>query len=109
MSYNVIAIPKFRKELKKLAKKYSSIKNDFSQLIESLEQAPHQGTALGNSCYKIRMAIASKSMEKLGGSRVITYVHVSQSTVYLLSIYDKADQESMADNEIRELLTQIPD
>jgi len=54
------------------------------------------------------MAIASKGRGKSGGSRVITYLHIAQTTVYLLSIYDKAVQESISDDEIRELLTQIP-
>ncbi|WP_371199227.1 hypothetical protein [Flammeovirga sp. OC4] len=74
MSYNVAVIPNFKKELKKLAKKYPSIKEDFAKLIEKLEVDPEYGTSLGNNCYKIRMAISSKGKGKSGGSRVITYV-----------------------------------
>jgi mRNA-degrading endonuclease RelE of RelBE toxin-antitoxin system len=37
MSYSVIALPRFKKELKKLAKKYPSLKEEFSELIDSLE------------------------------------------------------------------------
>jgi len=33
MSYDVIAVPKFKKELKKLVKKYASLKNEFAELI----------------------------------------------------------------------------
>jgi len=40
MNYSVIAVPKFKKELKKLAKKHPSLKNEFATLIESLETKP---------------------------------------------------------------------
>lgn len=104
MSYEIVAIPNFRKELKKLAKKYPSLKEDFGVLLESLEVNPLQGVSLGNNCYKIRMAIASKGKGKSGGSRVITFVKISQTTVYLLSIYDKSEEENISDSELKELL-----
>lgn len=74
MSYNIIATPKFRKEIKRLAKKFHSLKNEFATLIETLQQNPTYGTPIGNSCYKIRLAVASKNKGKSGGRRVITYV-----------------------------------
>jgi mRNA-degrading endonuclease RelE of RelBE toxin-antitoxin system len=36
MNYEVVAIPNFGKELKKLAKKYPSLTEDFKALIPSL-------------------------------------------------------------------------
>lgn len=104
MSYDISAIPNFKRELKKLAKKFPSLKDDFARLIKSLQEEPEQGKALGNNCYKIRMAITSKGKGKSGGSRVITYVQVLQTTVYLLSIYDKSDKENVSDKELKELL-----
>ena len=109
MSYDISAIPNFKRELKKLAKKFPSLKDDFARLIESLQKKPEQGTALGNNCYKIRMAITSKGKGKSGGSRVITYVRVTETTVYLLSIYDKSDKENISDKELKELLQYIPE
>lgn len=109
MSYEIIAIPNFKREIKKLAKKFPSLKNDFAQLLGSLQEEPTQGTPLGNNCYKIRMAIASKGKGKSGGSRVITHLKVSRTAVYLLSIYDKSDQENISDKELKELLKEIPD
>lgn len=47
MSYKIIALPVFQKELKKLSKKYASLKNDLAILFDSLEKKPIQGTALG--------------------------------------------------------------
>ena len=48
MSYNVLPIPPFDRQLKRLSKKYPSLKEEFFKLIESLEQNPEQGTHLGN-------------------------------------------------------------
>jgi len=107
MSYSVIAVPKFKKELKKLAKKYPSLKVEFATLIESLETEPEQGTALGKNCYKIRLAIKSKGKGKSGGARVITNIAISDTIVYLLSIYDKADKEKLTDKELKELLKSV--
>lgn len=109
MSYDISAIPNFKRELKKLAKKFPSLKDDFAKLIENLQEEPEQGTSLGNNCYKIRMAITSKGKGKSGGSRVITYVQVLKTTVYLLSIYDKSDKENISDKELKELLKFIPE
>ena len=104
MSYNVLAIPPFDRQLKRLSKKYPSLKQAFFELIESLEKNPEQGTNLGNNCYKIRVSIESKGKGKSGGARVITNIVIAEKTVYLLSIYDKSDKENLTDKELKELL-----
>lgn len=109
MSYSIIAVPTFRKELKKLAKKYHSLKSDLAVLFESLEENPRQGTSLGKNCYKIRLAISSKGKGKTGGARLITNFVIADETVYLLSIYDKSDKESLTDKELDELLEEVPE
>ena len=107
MSYSIIAVPEFLKQAKRLGKKYRSIKDDLSSLFEELEQNPTLGTNLGNNCYKARLAIKSKGKGKSGGARVITHILIENETVYLLSIYDKSDQDSISDEEIKELLKNI--
>lgn len=104
MSYNVLPIPPFDRQLKRLSKKYPSLKQEFFELIERLEENPEQGTSLGNNCYKIRVAIQSKGKGKSGGARVITNFVIAEETVYLLSIYDKSDKENLSDKELNELL-----
>jgi len=107
MSYNIIAVPAFKKELKKLAKKYHSLKTDLAALFESLAENPTQGISLGNNCYKIRIAIESKGKGKSGGARVITNIVVTETVVYLLSIYDKSEKENLTDKELEGLLKSI--
>jgi len=104
MSFNVRFIPKFEKELKRLAKKFPSIKSDFSTLLQSLKENPSQGTSLGNDCYKIRLAITSKGKGKSGGARLITCFKIVHHTVFLLTIFDKSEQENIPDKELKELL-----
>ena len=104
MRYNVITIHCFDRELKRLAKKYASLKREYEELIEELETNPEMGTLLGNNLYKIRLAIASKGRGKSGGARVITYLKTEEGTIYLLSIYDKGEKDTISDDDIQKIL-----
>ena len=107
MSYKIDAILNFQKEAKRLMKKYPSLKNELYELGEMLSENPKTGESIGNSCYKIRLAIASKSKGKSGGARVISYVYVTKTIVYLLSIYDKSEKENISESELKKLLGAI--
>lgn len=107
MSYNVVAIPPFDRQLKRLVKKYPSLKTEFASLIDSLESEPLRGTAMANNCYKIRLAIKSKGKGKSGGARVITHVQIIGKNVFLLAIYDKSEQDDITDKEMGYLLSFI--
>jgi mRNA-degrading endonuclease RelE of RelBE toxin-antitoxin system len=104
MSYNIEVTENFKKEAKKLIKKYASLKNEIANLAASLKDNPTQGVALGNDVFKLRIAIASKNQGKSGGARIITYVKVKNEIVYLLSIYNKGEKEAISDKEIQELI-----
>ena len=108
MSYNVFSIPLFDNQAKRLSKKYPSFKDDLADLIESIASKPIQGKALGNNFYKIRLAISSKGKGKSGGARVITFVKLMQSTVYLTSIYDKSEKVGFTGKELELIFKQIP-
>lgn len=105
----ITALPSFKRGLKHLAKKYPSIIDDYATLLESLDEAPQQDESLGKSCYKVRLAIASKKTGKSGGARVITCVRIVADTIYLLDIYDKADRSTISDKELDNLIEQIED
>lgn len=105
MSYKIIPTNNFFKELKRLAKKHRSIKSDVAELGELLEINPIMGDEVIENCYKIRMAISSKNKGKSGGAtRVLTYIYLNQETVFLLSIYDKGEQEDISNEELKELI-----
>ena len=107
MSYNILLTSKFEKEIKRLAKKFPSLKQEFSTLIAELKQNPETGIALGNNCFKIRIGIASKGKGKSGGARVITYFYLSAETVYLLSIYDKSEKDTITTKELKDLIQNL--
>ena len=50
------------------------------------------------------MPISSKGKGKSGSSRVITYVKIMAESVFLLSIYDNGNKESISDKELDNLL-----
>lgn len=109
MKYEILTINTFDKQFKRLIKKYPSLKNEMKEVGEILTQNPTIGIPLGNNCYKIRISISSKGKGKSGGGRVITYVLIRKETVFLLSIYDKSEQDNISDSDIQKLLEKIPD
>ncbi len=107
MNYKVKTIVVFERNAKRLIKKYPSLKVELLTLIQLLTQNPVQGISLGNNCYKIRLAIASKGKGKSGSARIITHIVISETTVYLLTIYDKSEKEDVSINELKKLLGEI--
>jgi mRNA-degrading endonuclease RelE of RelBE toxin-antitoxin system len=107
MNYSIFPLLPFEKQLKRLVKKYPSLKKEYLELIELLEENPIQGDPIGSNCYKIRIAIASKGKGKSGGARVIANIIVEDKLVYLISIYDKSEQTNISDKELKMLLSLI--
>lgn len=101
----------FLKDLKRLAKKYKSLKEDFAQLLASLEENPNMGSDLGRGLRKVRVAITAKGKGKSGGARVITYsrMQIAPNTykISLLTIYDKSEMDNISDAFIQYLVSTI--
>lgn len=104
MNYSVLLSDTFKKEAKRLIKKYPSLKTELKALGIELESNPTLGTPLGNDVYKIRIAIQSKGKGKSGGARIISFVKVTHSTVYLLTLYNKGERNNITDAEIKQLI-----
>src|SRR5476651_1498110 len=104
MSYKIELTDNFKKEAKRLIKKYASLRTEIAELGKQLSQNPTMGMPLGNDVYKIRLSISSKNKGKSGGARIISFVKIIDETVYLLSIYNKGDKDTISDKEIEALL-----
>ncbi|MFV0346856.1 MAG: type II toxin-antitoxin system RelE/ParE family toxin [Bacteroidales bacterium] len=104
MSFDVVATESFERKIKRLAKKYRSIKSDLLPIIDELCEQPRLGISIGKDCYKIRVTISSKGRGKSGGAHLIIFVRITKETVYLLDIYDKSEQETITDKEIEILI-----
>ena len=79
---------------------------------KSLSENPDQGTSLGKGVRKVRMGQSPPREKKSHGARVITYTEAivcadNEGTVVLLTIYDKADRDSISAAEIDELLRSL--
>ena len=108
MNYQTVTTDDFDKKVKALSKKYRSLKADLIAFEKELLENPTMGDDLGDNTRKVRMAIASKNKGKSGGARVITctvLVDVINTDIYLLTIYDKGEQESISKKEIEYLKT----
>ena len=101
-------LPEFEKRAKELAKKYKSVKTDYSLLLDELEKNPFGGEALGHHTFKYRMAISSKGKGKSGGARVITYNMKEDGerriVITLMTIYDKSVINNVSDAYLRSLV-----
>ncbi|RYE19278.1 MAG: hypothetical protein EOP42_29330 [Sphingobacteriaceae bacterium] len=107
MNFEIIITQRFKRELKRLVKKFPSLKVEFESLIDLLEVDPIQGTPIGNGFYKIRLAISSKGKGKSGGARVISYAVITNETLYLIAVYDKSEQQNISQKELQDFLSSI--
>lgn len=106
-SFEIFYTSRFQKELKAIIKKHPDFKATFADFLDALQNQPYQGTPLGKGCYKIRLAVKSKGKGKSGGMRVITFVVSKRKALFLLSIYDKGDKDTLSDKEILGLIPDI--
>jgi len=100
----------FKRQFKRLMKKYPSLLEDLKTFKQDLEINPQQGVALGAHLYKVRMAIAAKGKGKSGGARVITYRLLATPEhieITLLTIYDKNEIDNLSDDYLRSLVKDL--
>lgn len=114
MNYNFEYTPVFRKELKRLAKKYKSLKNDLQNLVEEIKENPLLGTNLGDGIKKIRLNISSKNKGKSGGARVIIHEIIfnidtesEEKNILFVSIYDKSEYDSVDLEIIKDIIKEV--
>jgi mRNA-degrading endonuclease RelE of RelBE toxin-antitoxin system len=118
MNYKIIAIEDFKKDAKRLVKKYHSLKEELVHLQNSLLENPRLGVFIQENTYKIRLSVKSKGQGKRGGMRVITHVveveinidedtTTNSITIFLLAIYDKSEINSVSDKVLKYLINEI--
>jgi mRNA-degrading endonuclease RelE of RelBE toxin-antitoxin system len=107
VSYKIFVTPTFKKQAKRLAKKFRSLNDDLDTFASSIKDDPTIGIHLGDNVYKVRLKVKSKGKGKSGGMRIILYVKVTAKHVYLLSIFDKSEQATITSAEIRSVLREI--
>ena len=106
--YTIAIVGNFKKELKALSNKYPSMLEDVQGLVTQMEINPFIGSSPGNGFYKIRLAITSKGSGKSGGARIIANIKIINRTVYLVTIYDKSQKETVSMKELKQFVKLIP-
>ena len=113
MNVEILLGDEFKRQFKRLLKKYPSLTNDFITFKKALVKNPFQGVDLGGNIRKLRMAISSKGKGKSGGARVITFNVIQHEDdfveITLLTIYDKNEISNVKDNYIKWLITLLND
>lgn len=111
MKVDIVLADEFKRQFKRLAKKYPSLTGDFITFKKELTDSPLQRTDLGGGTRKVRMAIASKGKGKSGGARVITFNVIQHDDdsieITLLTIYDKGEISGVTDKYIKWLVSLI--
>ena len=107
MGFNVIPTEIFKKEARRLIKKFPSLKDELRELDQLLSENPKSGLDLGHNTFKIRLGIKSKGKGKKGGGRVITYVLTKDQEVYLLTIFDKSEMETIDNKTIKSIIQNL--
>jgi mRNA-degrading endonuclease RelE of RelBE toxin-antitoxin system len=95
--------PRFKKDLKELAKRYHSIRTDIQPLIEQLQAGELPGDRIKGVKYqvfKVRLKNSNLQKGKSGGYRVIYYLKI-ETAIILVTIYSKSDFSDVS-NEIVE-------
>ncbi|QIR40220.1 type II toxin-antitoxin system RelE/ParE family toxin [Tolypothrix sp. PCC 7910] len=98
----------FEEKLYRLSKRFRNIRSDVQPIIEQLQQGNIVGdriSGLGEEyiVYKVRVRNSNIQKGKSAGYRLI-YQLESPTSILLLTIYSKSDQEDIAANEIRNIL-----
>ncbi len=107
MTYRLVPTKAFSRELKRLKKKYPSILTDLDKISKELVNTPSLGDQVYKNCYKIRVPISSMNKGKSGSARLITYVVYTNSIIFLVDIFTKAERASISEKEIKMLIKEL--
>lgn len=100
--------PRFKRDLRELAKRYRSIRSDIQPLIEQLQAGQIPGDRIAGVKYqvfKVRLKNSNIQKGKSAGYRVIYYLKTEQGII-LTTIYSKYDLSDIANETIEEAIAQ---
>ncbi|PSR16895.1 addiction module antitoxin [filamentous cyanobacterium CCP3] len=105
-SVQILVTPDFQGQLRKLAKRYRSIRADLQPLFDDLENGKRPGDPISGTTYtvfKVRVKNSDIRKGKSSGYRVI-YQLRDKICVLLVTIYSKSDEATLAASEICEVI-----
>ena len=102
----VLFTSEFKRSLRRLAKRYRSIRRDVEPLVDQLASGETPGTrgkGVGHVVYKVRVANSDVRRGKSGGYRVIYYVQTPERVI-LVTIYSKSEQGDVSSAVLRQII-----
>ena len=99
--------PDFRKQLRKLEKRYRKIKSDLEPILMQIQMGEIVGERLQGidaEVFKVRVRNSDTNRGKSGGYRVIYWLKLPQCVV-ILDIYSKSDRDDVEVIIIQNIIT----
>jgi mRNA-degrading endonuclease RelE of RelBE toxin-antitoxin system len=96
----------FKRNIRRLSKKYRRIKSDVQGFIDLLTQGETPGDRISGvqfEVYKVRIRNSDTTKGKSGGYRII-YLKASNDSIVLVTVYSKTEQDDITPDEIREII-----
>lgn len=105
-AYHFRFVTQFSKQLKRLSKRNRQLKENFGEFLEELSVDPtlHPIIPKTGGARKARMRVSGRG--KSGGYRVIYYIEIEEY-IWLLSIYDKVQQEDLSSSELDDIANYV--
>ncbi len=98
----------FKRNIRRLAKKYRNIRQDVQPVIAQLEQGETPGDQVQRAkypVYKVRIRNTDAQRGKSGGYRMIYYLQTASEMV-LITIYSKSDQGDVSAEQICRIISE---
>ena len=106
-SISVEFTPEFKRNLRKLSKKYRNIRSDVQPVIEKIQKGGFAGDQIPKTgdytIFKVRVRNRDVSKGKSAGYRLI-YYGKSEENVILITTYSKSEQSDISSDQIRKIL-----
>lgn len=96
--YNFFVSIHFKKQLKPLAKKYKSLKQQLISVLKNFNK--ENCSSLGSSVYKVRLSIAELHKGKNKAFRLIVLLIEAENLIVPLTVYFKGDKANISQQEI---------
>ncbi|WP_293126657.1 type II toxin-antitoxin system RelE/ParE family toxin [Microcoleus sp. bin38.metabat.b11b12b14.051] len=103
--------PEYKRNLRELSKKYRNVRLDTQEIIQQFQGGNFIGDripGMGENYVILKVRVRNSNIQKgkSAGYRLIYQVE-SPTSVLLLTIYAKSDQEDISPNEIRSILAEF--
>lgn len=103
----IVFTPEFKRNVRRLARKYRRIRSDVAPVIKQLERGETPGDQIqriGYAVFKVRIRNTDAQRGKSGGYRMLYYVRTADQVI-LVTIYSKSEQGDLAAAEIRRIIS----